>query len=54
MLNVIVPVAVIGAKDPVGKLTMDVYDVSIWVNIVESTVIWFVALLFRIQGLVKT
>ncbi|KAK0573816.1 hypothetical protein LWI29_013987 [Acer saccharum] len=41
-------IAVIKAEDPIGKLTMGDCDVSIWVNIVESTVIWSVALLSRI------
>lgn len=48
-----VPVEVIGTVDPVGKLTMGIGQDFVLVKSVESEVMWSVAPLSKIQGLVK-
>ena len=53
-LNGMVPVEVIGAEEPVGRLTKDIGGDSLWVKNVDSEVIWSVAPLSKIQGLEKT
>ena len=49
-----VPVEVIEAVDPVGKLTTGIDDDCVLVKSVELEVIWSVAPLSKIQGLVNT
>lgn len=47
-LNDTVPVEVIGVDEPVGKLTMGIGEDSFLVKIMESEVMWSVALLSKI------
>lgn len=42
------------AEDPVGRLTWDIGDGSVFVKSVESEIMWTVAPLSRIQGFVNT
>ena len=53
-LNGMLPDEVITTEEPIGKLMIGVDDDSNQVKSVESKVIWYVALLSKIQGLVKT
>ena len=52
-LNGMASIDVTGVEDPVARLTIDIGD-YVWVKSVESNVIWLVAPLSTIQGLVKT
>lgn len=49
-----VPVEVIEAEDLIGRLSMGIYDDCVLAKSVDSEVIWSVAPLFIIQGLVNT
>ena len=53
-LNGMLPDEVITNEEPVGELMIGADDDSKQVKSVESKVIWYVALLSKIQGLVKT
>ena len=53
-LNGTVPVAVIDAEDPVGKLTAGINEGFVWLKSVGSEIIWSVAPLSKIQGFVNT
>lgn len=52
-LNDMVPMEIIGAEEPVGELPIGIGKDSVLVKSVESKVMWSVAPLSKIQGLVN-